>query len=325
VQTKRYADAYPLLKGVVESPHVDPRTKDAFIQQLGQIAIQLKQYPEAIEWLQKSIAAGHDTTDARYLIGVSYYAQNKFKECASTTHDVLERSEREGKRPSENLLQMLFQCQSKMDDAVGQGRTIERLVTYYPKPDYWQNAMITLIKSARNDERLLLQVYRLQADVGTLKRSDQFGEMAQLSIEQGYPGEAVSILEQALGKIVFTEEREKAKYVRLLEASKKALAQEKDGIAAAEKEALRTGNGDLLVAVGGNYLFNAGDAAKAVSLIQQGIAKGLTKVPLYDAYITLGLAQAKAKNGADADKAFAKVDKNDNYERLAKLWSLRVK
>jgi hypothetical protein len=220
---------------------------------------------------------------------------------------------------------MLFTCQAKNNDTAGQGRTVEKLVTYYPKPDYWLNAMITLIQSAKNDERLLLQVYRLQADVGTLKRSDQFGEMAQLSVEQGYPGEAVTTLDEALKKGVFTDAREKAKYERLLEAAKKALSQEKDGVAASEKEAMRTGSGDLMVAVGASYLFNLGDATKAVTLIQQGIAKGVTKIPLYDAYVTLGLAQAKAKAGADADKSFAKVDKNDNYERLAKLWSLRVK
>ena len=324
-QTKRYSDAYPLLKQLTESRYIDPRTKDAFVQQLGPIAMQLKQYPEAIEWIQKSIASGHDTTDARYMIGQAYFAQNKYKECASATHEVLDRAERAGQRPTENLLQMLFACQTKLDDAAGQGRTVEKLVTYYPKPDYWLNAMITLIKAARNDERLLLQVYRLQADVGTLKRSDQFGEMAQLSVEQGYPGEAVGTLEQGLSKNVFTDAREKAKYERLLEAAKKALAQEKEGVASSEKEAMRTGNGDLMVAVGASYLFNIGDATKAVSLIQQGIAKGVTKIPLYDAYVTLGLALAKAKNGPEADKAFGKVDKNDNYERLAKLWALRVK
>lgn len=324
-QTKRYPEAYAMLKKVVDSSHVDPRTRDAFLQQLGPIAMMLKQYPEAIDWLQKSIAAGHDTTDNRTMIATAYYAQNNFKECSAAAQDVVGRAEKAGQRPSENSLQMLFACQSKNNESSGQGKTIEKLVTYYPKPDYWRNAMITLVQSANNDDRLKLQVFRLQSDVGTLVRSDQFGEMAQLSVEQGYPGEAVATLEQALGKGVFGDAREKAKYERLLEAAKKALAQEKQEVASSEKEAMRTGNGDLLVAVGSSYLFNLGDPAKAVTLIQQGIGKGLTKFPLHDAYVLLGLALAKAKNAPEADKAFGKVDKNDNYERLAKLWALRVK
>ena len=69
----------------------------------------------------------------------------------------------------------------------------------------------------------------------------------------------------------------------------------------------------------------AGAAVKAAALIQQGIGKVLKKIPAQDAYITLGLAQAKNKNAAEANRAFGKVAKDDNYERLAKLWSLRTK
>ncbi len=324
-QTKRFADAYPLLKEVVGSPHVNPKAKDAFTATLGQIAYQLKDYNGAIEWTQKSIAAGQDTAEARNMIAAAYYGQSKFKECVSATQEVIGRAERGGQRPTENSLRMLYECQGKTNDDSGQGHTIEKLVTYYPKPDYWLNAMITLIKSAHNNERLLLQVYRLQAEVGTLKRGDQFSEMAQLAVEQGYPGEAVNALQQGLGKGVWTDSREKAKSERLLDAAKKALAQEKDGIAKAEAEAQRTGDGDLLVGVGSSYLFNLGNAEKAAALIQQGIGKGLKKIPVQDAYITLGLAQAKNKNAAEADRTFGKVAKDDNYERLAKLWSLRTK
>ena len=324
-QTKRFADAYPLLKEVVGSPHVNPKAKDAFTATLGQIAYQLKDYNASIEWTQKAIAAGQDTAEARNMIAAAYYGQSKFKECVAATQEVVGRAERGGQRPTENSLRMLYECQGKSNDDSGQGHTIEKLVTYYPKPDYWLNAMITLIKSAHNNERLLLQVYRLQAEVGTLKRSDQFSEMAQLAVEQGYPGEAVNTLQQGLGKGVWTDSREKAKSERLLEAAKKALAQEKDGVAKAEAEAQRTGDGDLLVGVGSSYLFNLGNAEKAAALIQQGIGKGLKKIPVQDAYITLGLAQAKNKNVAEADRTFGKVAKDDNYERLAKLWSLRTK
>ncbi len=326
-QTKRYTEAYPVLKEVVESPYVDRKSKDVFILTLGQIAFGAKDYPAAIDWAQKAIADGQDNADTRGMIANSYYAQKKFKECTTAAQDVVGRAEKAGQRPTENSLQMLFACQSNSNDMSGQGRTIEKLVTYYPKPDYWLNAMITLIQSAQSahDDRLLLQVYRLQADVGTMKRNDQYGEMAKLAMEQGYPGEAVSVLDQAMAKNVFTDAREKAQYGRLLEAAKKGLEQEKLDVAKSEQEAMKSANGDLLIAVGASYLFNLGDATKAVTLIQQGITKGVAKIPVYDAYVTLGLAQAKAKNAAEGDKAFGKVDKNDNYERLAKLWSLRVK
>jgi len=324
VRTNKYAEAYEALATNADSAFLDQKTRAMRYTALSQLGYTLKKYPETIEWANKAIAAGQDTSEIRLIIAQTQYLQGKYKEAVTAMQDVVSRAEKNG-RPNETSLQFLFQCYTKLNDPVNQGRVIEKLVTYYPKPDYWLNAMVSLIQSARSDERLLLQVYRLQAEVGTLKRSDQFGEMAQLSVEQGYPGEAVATLDQALAKNVFTDPREKAKYERLLEAAKKVLAQEKENTVKSEQEAMRSANGDLLVGVGASYLFNLGDAAKAATLIQQGITKGVSKIPLYDAYVTLGLAYAKAKNGAEGDKAFGKVDKNDNYERLAKLWSLRVK
>lgn len=323
--TKRYAEAYPLLQKVVESPHVDPRAKGAMLVSLAQISFTQKDYGASIDWSEKAIAAGQDTNEVRNLIATGYYLQNKFKECTSATNDLVSREEKAGRRPTENTLQLLVQCQIKGNDSAGQSRTFEKLVTYYPKPEYWQNAMLTLVNNSKSDERLKLQVYRLQEEVGTLKRADQYAEMVQLSMDQGLPAEALRIIDQGMQKNIFTDERLKAQFTRYQQSGQKALANEKDGLAKAEAEASRTGSGDLMVGVGTSYLFNANDASKAVQLIQAGITKGLNKVSVNDAYVTLGLAYAKLKQGAKADEAFGKVDKNENYERLAKLWSLRVK
>lgn len=325
VQTKRYPEAYPRLKAVVESPYVAAANKPGMLGALASIAFQQKDYSGAVDWAEKSIAAGNDTADQRFLIATSYYLQNKFKECTSSTTDFVSREEKAGRHPTENALKLMVECQRQANDSAGQSRTFEKLVTYYPKPEYWQNAMLTLVNNSKSDERLKLQVYRLQEEVGTLKRSDQYSDMVQLAMDQGLPAEALRIIDQGMQKNIFSDERLKAQFTRYQQSGQKALVNEKEGLPKAEAEANRTGNGDLLVGVGTSYLFNGNDAAKAAQLIQAGITKGLTKVSLNDAYITLGLAYVKQKNGAEANKAFDKVDKNENYERLAKLWSLRLK
>jgi hypothetical protein len=240
--------------------------------------------------------------------------------------EVVGRAEKSGQRPTESSLALLFQCYDKLSDEGNRGRIIDKLVAYYPKPDYWLNAMVTLQQAAQKNDRLLLQVYRLMADVGAIKSANQFGEMASLAMEQGFPGEAQSVLELAMSKNVFEDQREKAKYTRMLESARKGVASEKANVASAETEAARTGNSDLLVAVGSSYLLNAGDPAKAAALISQGLTKGsLQKIPVNDADITLGIAYTRAKNTAEAQKAFGRVDKDNSYERLAKLWSLRAR
>jgi hypothetical protein len=170
---------------------------------------------------------------------------------------------------------------------------------------------------------LTLQTYRLMQEVGTLKRSDQYAEMAQLAQEQGFPGEAQTVLEQGMEKNVFTEQRDKERATRLLEAAKKLAATARQSLPNDEKAAMAAPNGEVLVAVGSSYLINGNDPVKAVPLITQGITKGGLK-SVNDAYLNLGLAQARAKNVAEAQKAFGKVDKDPGYERLAKLWALRT-
>ena len=67
-----------------------------------------------------------------------------------------------------------------------------------------------------------------------------------------------------------------------------------------------------------------GQFPQAVTAIQRGIAKG-NVASLPSAQISLGLAQFKAGNKAEALKAFKAVKGDANLERIAKLWSLRVK
>jgi hypothetical protein len=148
--------------------------------------------------------------------------------------------------------------------------------------------------------------------------------MAQLAVEQGFPGETVRVLDEGIRKGVFTEQRDKERNTRLLEAAKKLVAEERQGMARIEKVAADGADGNLLVAAGASYAFNMDNPSQGLGLISQGIAKGSLK-NINDAYITLGVVNYKAKNNAEALKVFDKVDKNEAYERLGKLWSLHLR
>jgi hypothetical protein len=288
------------------------------------LSYQLKNWDSVVSYGNKAIEGGEGGDDVRQLIGQAYYLQGKCKEATANMNDRIQRAEREGKRPEEQALLLVRQCADKANDQNTQNRMLDKLITYYPKPDYWALSINSLRKTAGNDDRLSLQIYRLMADVGALKAPQHFSEMAQIANEAGFPGEAVAVLEQATAKNLFTEQRDRERNTRFLDAAKKLADGQKDALAKAEKEAQAAANGNLLVAVGSGYLFNLGDASKAAGLISQGIAKGSLK-NANDAYITLGLANWRAKNVADALKAFGKVDNNEGYERLAKLWTQHVR
>ena len=202
-------------------------------------------------------------------------------------------------------------------------KAVEQLILYYPKPEYWQNAMAGAMEKMGNDDRLKLMTYRLANSVGILKQGGHFRDMAAIAIDQGNPGEAQTVLEQAFAKNLFTDPRDKESNSKLLDSAKKKAAADKASIGSDEKAAADAPTGDPYVQIGAAYL-GFGQVDKAIASISAGIAKGQLKHP-DEAYMLLGIAQDRAKNSAEAVKAFNKATVDPKYARLAKLWVLEAR
>jgi hypothetical protein len=329
VNQKKFAEAYDMLAANANSQFLPAKGQRQ--KALATLAYQLKNYPAAIEHANNCEAQGADDDNTHVIKTQAFYLLGKYREAATGAADLVSRDEKAGRHPDKSSLLLLRQAQEKIGDNTGQSRTLEKLLTYYPNADLWTLAIASLKEQAdkSKDDRLLLQVYRLMADVGSLKSAPQYSEMAQLAIEQGFPGEAQRVLDQGMSKGVFagTTEKdrlEKERNGRIMEMAKKLVATERDSMAKIESLANSAKDGNMLVAAGSSQAFNLDNPAKGATLIAAGISKGSLK-SLNDAYITLGAVDAKLKNNAEALKAFDNVDKNEAYERLAKLWSLHVR
>jgi tetratricopeptide (TPR) repeat protein len=194
-------------------------------------------------------------------------------------------------------------------------------VAYHPKPEYWENVVQTLYHNKLNDKQLL-QVYRLSADVGILKGSD-YAEMAQLALDAGSPGEAVAILNKGFANNVFTEAADKNRNQHLLDSAKKQAASDQPTLPKSEADAANASGGDRYVGVGIGY-FGYGDYDKASKDIAAGLAKGTTKDST-DARLLLGIAQLKSGDKDGAVKTFQSVKGDPVAERVAALWILHAK
>ncbi len=190
-------------------------------------------------------------------------------------------------------------------------------------PDYWPNLMDTLYKGKLSDKQLL-QVYRLSADVGVLKRGTDYAEMAQLALATGSPGEAVSVLDKGFAANAFTDQAEKNRNQHLLDSAKKQAAADEPTLAKTEADAANAATGDKLVGVGIGY-FGYGDYAKASKDIAAGLAKGTTTADATDARLLLAIAQLKGGDKDGAMKTFRSVKGDPVAQRLADLWILHAK
>jgi hypothetical protein len=309
-----------LSSGFLKPADVPRRVKDLAVMHL-----RLKNYPKAIEYGQRAIKGGFADDTTYTVMEQAYYLKGNQKETMKFVNDYIDQQVKSGKTPKERSLQTLMQACTALNDTNCQTRAMERLVSYYPKGDYWVNLLDSLFKEVKENgtEATQLQLYRLAVEVNVLKNPDDYNEMAQLAMEQGSPGEAVRILEKGFASNVFSDQRSKDKNQRLLAAAKKNSAAEQAELPKLTQAASADTTGNKDVELGKAHL-SYQQYPQAVEAIQRGIKKGSLS-DAAQAQLLLGIAQLKAANKEEAVKAFRAVKGDDKLKQLADLWTLHAR
>jgi tetratricopeptide (TPR) repeat protein len=320
-----YADAEKAFEAQVNDGFTGQQDLPRIVKATAQINYQLKNYDKAIEYGNKAIKGGFGDEDINVIVGQSYYLKDDWAGTRKFFQPLIDGDIKAGRTPKDQSLQLLMSSCVKLDDAECTTQSLEKLVAYYPKPDYWKDLLYTMQqdKGLTTSEKNTLQLYRLMSEVDVLSRADDYTEMAQLAMEQGSPGEAQHILEKGFSKGVFADQRTKDKNQRLLDAAKKAAAADQATLPKIETDAKNAPTGDKDVGVGLAYL-GYGQYDKASDLLSQGLSKGGVKSEP-EAHLLLGIAQLKAGHKDEAVKSFHAVKDDPTLERLANLWSLHAK
>jgi tetratricopeptide (TPR) repeat protein len=322
-RTQNYAEAAKAWEAELDDGITPQSEIPTRVRQLAEANYQIKNYDKAIEFGNRAIKGGFADEELRTLVGQAYYLKGDWKGTLHFEEGIVEDKIKNGQTPKNEALQLVLSACVKLSDAACETRALEKVVAYYPKPEYWSQLLYTMRQQTSGNEANLLQTYRLMSEVDVLKSPEDYSEMAQLALEQGSPGEAQRILEKGIAKGVFTEPRAKAKNQRLLESAKKAAATDQASLQRIEKEADAAPTGAKNVGLGLAYL-GYGQYDKAAEAISKGIAKGGLRNES-EARLLLGIAQLKAGHKEDATKSFHAVKGDPSLERLANLWSLHAK
>jgi tetratricopeptide (TPR) repeat protein len=324
-RTNDYQSAEKAFEAQANDGFTDQQDLPRIIKATAQINYQLKNYDKAIEYGNKAVKGGFGDEEINVIVGQSYYLKNDWKGTIGFFKPMVDADIKAGRTPKDQSLQLMMSACVKLDDADCTTKSLEKLVAYYPKPDYWKDLLYTMQqdKTLTQSEKNTLQVYRLMSEVDVLVRADDYTEMAQLAMEQGSPGEAQEILEKGFSKGVFADQRTKDKNQRLLDAAKKAAVADRATLPKFESDAKNAPTGDKDVGVGLAYL-GYGQYDKASDLLSQGLSKGGVKSEP-EAHLLLGIAQLKAGHKDEAVKSFHAVKGDLALERLANLWSLHAK
>ncbi|MGB6451663.1 MAG: hypothetical protein WBE92_13000, partial [Steroidobacteraceae bacterium] len=218
IKTKDYADAAKAMEGTLDDGFTDKGEVNRDLKELVIIYNQLGDYGKVVQFGNRAIGNGGADADTYLLVSQAYYKKGDFRNAAKFTDGVVSDEIKQGETPKEIMLQFIFNSCVKTNDESCIDKSLERLVTYYPKPDYWRDLMDSLYQSkqAESSDPDMLNIYRLAMDVGAMSMPSQYIEMAQLALEQGSPGDAQQVLEKGYGSNIFTDKSIREHAGRLL-------------------------------------------------------------------------------------------------------------
>jgi TolA-binding protein len=325
VKTNQYAEAAKIIESDLDSQFTTPAEQQKRVRQLLQLNYTLKNYDKVLALGDRAVKGGYADDEIYTWMGQAYFLKGDYKGASKFMEAQVNNQVKAGKKPKEQLLNLVQNSCLKTDDSPCLQRVYERLVTYYPKPQYWQNLMTAMYhaqESGGPNDQSQLQVYRLASAVNVLNKPSDFTEYAQLALDAGSPGEAQAVLEKGFANKIFTEQRDIARNQRLLDSAKKQAAAGQAALQKAEADAAASKTGDKDVSVGVAYLgYQQYD--KAAAALSRGLAKpGVANTA--DAQLLLGIAQLGAGRKDEARKAFRAVKGNPTLERLANLWTLHA-
>ncbi len=285
-------------------------------------AYQLRDYPQTITAIERYTKAGGNAPSMQQLLIQCYYLQRDYNQAAVAQSQQIEAEIRAGQVPPEAQLQLLANCQLQSSDQVGLTRTMVRLVTYYPKPDYWAQLMHGLRANPNVPDRLQYDIDRLRLEVGLLTAMPDYMDMAELAVQAGLPMQALSVIDRGYASGVLGHDAQASREARLRTLVQKTIADKKASIAADEASARTMKTSDALLGVGYSYV-DLGQSQKGIAVMKEAMARGGLTAP-EDATLHLGLAYLAAGDKPTAISTLQTVTGADGAADLAHLWLVRL-
>jgi len=281
---------------------------------------QMKNNAKASEWVGKARAAGGGGASLNQLAAYLQSSSGDYSQIFKDAQANVAAAEKDGRRPSEDDLLRLADAAKRLNNNGAYSSALEKLVLYYAKKDYWAAHLASLQRKPGFSDRLALDVQRLKLANGLITKTDDYMELAQLALQAGFPVEAKAIVDKGYAAGALGTGEQAARHQRLKDLVLKSQAESAAGIEAQATEATAGKDGNDLVKVGTVYA-SMGQADKAVTLIEQGIAKGGLKRP-DDAKLRLALAMAAAsKTKSKGLQALRGVGGADGTADIARLYA----
>jgi tetratricopeptide (TPR) repeat protein len=296
-----------------------------YLEGLVSIYMNNKDYPKAINAIQRSLKEKDDPRMRAYLIQ-THYAMGNYAQATKDLQAELKADEKAGRVPSEDQLGLLANLQTRSGDKGGYVATIEKLAAHYPKKRYWEDLMNRVSGKPGFSERLAVDVYRLKLVNGLLTKPSDYLELGQLVLQAGAPAEAIKVIDKGYKAGLLGTGSDAARHQRLKDLADKTLAESTKNAATTEAALIKDKDHDGLANLG-YALAVSGQAEKGLTMMEQAIKDGAKVGGLkreHTAKLHLGLAYLAAGKKAQALSTLKAVGGTEGTAELARYWIMYI-
>ncbi len=302
------------IKGSVASEFLPPAEKPKYIRNLAAIAIQRNDYNGATADFEQLTALPGASSEDFNTLAQLYAKLKQDPQAIAALQKAIVAAKAAGKTPDENLYrtELKIAVDAKLPDVV-RSASVD-LVTAYPNPTNWRDALLLLRDSQKPDDQGMLDIFRLMQSAGALNGEADYSEFVELLINKGLPGEAKTVVADGIAKGMLS-----ASKGRVVEYNKEITAKvgaDRASLPGIDKEARSSSNGKVALGQGDAY-FGYGDYAKAAEMYRLALTK--SGVDPATANLRLGASLARSGDKAGATTAFQAVQ-GGNRAPLAQYW-----
>ena len=164
-----------------------------------------------------------------------------------------------------------------------------------------------------------IDVARLKIATGTIRTGNEYFEAVQLSLQDGFPQEALKVMEKGYAAGLLGTGPEADRHKRLKALVDKDLAEDRKTLAKEEAQGAAGKDGKTLLNDGFNYVLH-GKTAKGLEMMEQGVKLGSGLKRPEHAKMQLAYGYHLAGQNQKAIQVYRTVQGTDGAAALAKLW-----
>lgn len=279
-----------------------------------------KQYSKAQQWYARYFKEGGTSAVNRNLMIQTQYLSGDYAGVIKDLTAEIQSTEKAGAKPSEDRINLLMNAAVQSKNVTAESFALERLVTFYPKKEYWVTLMARMQRKPGFSDQLTLDTYRLSLATGSMTNAGDYSEMAQLALQAGLGAEAKAVVDKGFASGALGTGPQADRHKRLRDLITKRNAESAKSAPAELNDAMASNSGDAMVSIGLNDVY-AGQKAQGLKLMEQGIAKGNLRRP-EETKLHLAIAELVAGDNAKAQSMLKTVSGTDGTADLARLWGL---